>query len=80
MIQPTPEGQADLNAHIKKEMPDIQRVARKVARLLNSLSPEGAVYTHTMLGADLIASVMEDGDMAVGFSKHLQGEIEKRCA
>ncbi|UVK57603.1 hypothetical protein DBIPINDM_008215 (plasmid) [Mesorhizobium sp. AR02] len=77
MSHVTEEEQAYVNAIIAKEMPEIERVSRKIARLLNTLSPQAAVYAHTLLSAELIASVMDDGDMAVGLSKHLQGEIAK---
>ncbi|UVK38621.1 hypothetical protein LHFGNBLO_005809 [Mesorhizobium sp. AR10] len=77
MIHVTEEEQAYVNAIIAKEMPEIERVSQKIARLLNTLSPQAAVYAHTLLGAELIASVIDDGEMAVGLSKHLQGEIAK---
>ncbi|PAQ09804.1 MULTISPECIES: hypothetical protein [Mesorhizobium] len=58
-------------------MPAIERVAKRVAKLLNGLSPESAVYAHTMLGAELIGSLIEDGDTAIELSKHLQRTTER---
>ncbi|TPK53806.1 MULTISPECIES: hypothetical protein [unclassified Mesorhizobium] len=77
MFSVTDEEQVYVNAIISKEMPDIERVSRKIAGLLNTLSPQATVYAYTLLGAEVIASGIEDGDMAVELSKHLQRETEK---
>ncbi|MER8638688.1 hypothetical protein [Mesorhizobium sp. M1365] len=74
----TSEGRQDeLTANIIRDRPEIEKAVKKACKLLNKLTPDGALYASAWVLADLIVSLMPDEEKALELSRIVQGQIER---
>jgi hypothetical protein len=69
--------QAELNANLVRDRPEIKRIVRAVCKLLNTLSQDGAMYAHAWVGPELINSLTDDKEQAIELSRIIQRQIER---
>ncbi|TPJ32732.1 hypothetical protein [Mesorhizobium sp. B2-6-5] len=69
--------QGELAANLKRDRPEIQRAVKKACKVLNRLSPDGAIYGSGWVLADLIVSLMDDEEGALELLRMVQGQIER---
>ncbi|TPJ88148.1 hypothetical protein FJ434_11775 [Mesorhizobium sp. B2-5-13] len=69
--------QPELNTNLVSDRPEIEKTVRRVCKLLNKLSQDGAIYAHGWVGAELINSPVGDEERAIELSRIIQRQIEK---
>ncbi|WP_032935404.1 hypothetical protein [Mesorhizobium sp. WSM3626] len=77
MLYMDESNQAELNANLTRDRPEIAKTVRRVCKLLNKLSQDGAIYAHGWVGAELINSLVDDEEKAIELSRIIQRQIEK---
>jgi hypothetical protein len=74
----TAEGrQEELSANIMRDRPEIQKAAKKACKILNKLTPDGAIFATGWIMTDLIVSLMPNEEEAKELSRIVQGQIER---
>ena len=72
------EGRQDeLSVNIERERQEIEKAVRKACKILNKLTPDGAIFAAGWLMSDLIVSLMPDEDKAKQLSRTVQDQIER---
>ena len=71
------DRQVELTANLKRDRPEIQKAVKKACKVLNKLSPDGAIYGSGWVLADLIVSLMDDEEEALELLRIVQGQIER---
>lgn len=74
----TAEGrQEELSANIMRDHTEIQKAAKKACKILNELTPDGAIFATGWIMTELIVSLMPNEEEANELSRIVQGQIER---
>ena len=74
----TAEGrQEELSVNIVRDRPEIEKAAKKACKILNKLTPDGAIFATGWIMTDLIVSLMPIEEEAKELSRIVQGQIER---
>lgn len=71
------DRQEELNANLKRDRVEIQKAVKKACKVLNKLSPDGAIYGSGWVLADLIVSLTDDEEEALELLRIVRGQIER---
>ena len=69
--------QDELTANLRRDRPEIEKAVKKACKILNNLSPDGAIFGGGWVLADLIVSLMDNEEEALELLKKVQGQIER---
>ncbi|ESX91301.1 hypothetical protein [Mesorhizobium sp. LSHC412B00] len=69
--------QDELIANIMRDRPEIEKAVKKACKVLNKLTPDGALYASGWIIADLIVSLMSSEEEARELSRIVQGQIQR---
>ena len=71
------ERQDELTANIARDRQEIEKAAKKACKILNKLTPDGALFASGWIITDLIVSLMPNEEEAKELSRIVQGQIER---
>ncbi|MER9353308.1 hypothetical protein NKI61_08400 [Mesorhizobium sp. M0514] len=67
----------ELTANIMRDRPEIEKAVKKACKVLNKLTPDGALYASGWIITDLIVSLMPNEEEAKELFRIVQGQIER---
>ncbi|WP_027057349.1 hypothetical protein [Mesorhizobium loti] len=69
--------QGELSVNIERGRQEIEKAVKNACKILNKLTPDGAIYAAGWLMSDLIVSLMPDEEKAKELSRIVNDQIER---